>query len=278
MTGNGEIAPPPVSEVLATLESDGIYVLDDILPAADIAAIREDTEWFLSAPRPWYRLDQQGSETYAAVAPREAPRSEKQRLRNIAALFSQGFYENVCKGYLGNDAIVDRIIFSRSPASERAITMWHADQQSEGRLSFKFMLYLTDAGEDTGAFSYVRGSHTVMRAVMETAAEQGVPNTDLHSFEEIAAMFERFGSEDEKAWLADVGGHIDGDFTSDDQYSITAKAGSILLFDTKGIHRGGVVRLGERMLVRIHCFEPERRSSWIRRLRTALKPNPFGWG
>ncbi len=191
-------APPPVSEVLATLERDGIHVLEGLLSARDVDAIREESEWFLSRPRPWYKLDRRGPETFAVVAPRAVPRSASGRLQRVPALFSQDFFESVCKGYLGRDAIVDRIIFSRSEASERPITLWHADQQSEGRLSFKFMLYLTDAGEDTGAFSYVPGSHAMMREVMRKATERGAPNTDLHSFEQIAEAFGRFGSDGEK--------------------------------------------------------------------------------
>ena len=42
----------PNSEALTMLKQDGIYMLDGILSPAHAAAIREDTEWFLSAPRP----------------------------------------------------------------------------------------------------------------------------------------------------------------------------------------------------------------------------------
>jgi hypothetical protein len=279
------ITTPPLSEVLVTLERDGIYVLNQILSAGDIEAIRAEAEWFLSAQQPWYKLGSQGPESFAVVSPRSVPHSALDRSRNIATLFSNSFFERVCKSYLGNDAIIDRIIFSRSKASERPITLWHTDQQSEGRLSFKFMLYLTDASEDTGAFSYVPGSHAMMRILLSKAAKQGIPNTDLHTFEQIVDNFKRFGSDEEKAWFADITRHITGDFASDDHFSVAAKQGSILLFDTKGMHRGGVVRHGERLLVRLHCFEPERRNkrrSWPHRavnlLRMTLKPNLFGWG
>ena len=82
------IAPPPVSEVLATLKRDGIHVLEGILSAGDVDAIREETEWFLSRPRPWYKLDRQGPETFAVVAPRAVPRSASGRLQRVLALFS----------------------------------------------------------------------------------------------------------------------------------------------------------------------------------------------
>lgn len=46
---------------------------------------------------------------------------------------------------------------------------------------------------------------------------------------------------------------------------------------------GGGMRHGERKLVRIHCFEPERRTGGLVRgmiggFRAALAPNPFRWG
>jgi hypothetical protein len=266
-------------DVLGTLRRDGICVLDEVLAPDDIEAIRKETEWFLSAPQSWYRLDRQGPENYDSVSPRGA----SDRLLGVRALFSQKFFETVCKGYLGDDAIIDRTIFSHSQASERPITLWHADQQAEGWHSFKFMLYLTDTSEDTGAFSYIPGSHEMMRAVMRAAAAKGVANIELHSYAQIADAFERFGSDAQIRWFKEVGGHISGDFASDDQYSVAAKKGSILLFDTKGIHRGGVVRHGERMLVRIHCFEPERRAGGVIRgmvdgMRATFAPKPFGWG
>lgn len=175
------------------------------------------------------------------------------------------------------------MIFSHCEPNEQPITLWHADQQAEGRLSFKFMLYLTDTNEETGAFSYIPRSHNMMRKAMQTAAAEGVPNTDFHSYAQISQAIGRYGSDAQKQWFSEIGNHIRSDFASDDQYSVVAKKGSILLFDTKGIHRGGIVRHDARTLVRVHCFEPEPWQTGLARrliegMRATFSSSPFGWG
>jgi len=55
--------------------------------------------------------------------------------------------------------------------------------------------------------------------------------------------------------LKDISAHIRGDFESDNIYSLSAPRGSIVVFDPKGVHRGGCVNEGERFLIRVHCYE-----------------------
>lgn len=215
------------------------------------------------------------------------PRKHIARLRSIATLFSNKFFGSVCKKYMGKDVVIDRIIINKSAISSHPITEWHADQQAEGRRSFKFMLYLSDVTENNGAFSYVRGSHTLVSNITNRAEVENISNLDIHNFGQIADITDRLGDSSQKKFISEIKKHIISDYESDDCYSISAKKGSILMFDTKGIHRGGCVRKGERILIRIHCFEPERGvvddRSWMCRSVSDLKKwlfyqDCFGWG
>ena len=38
-------------------------------------------------------------------------------------------------------------------------------------------------------------------------------------------------------------------------HAVTGPAGTAVLFDTAGVHRGGIVRRGQRLIVRAHYFE-----------------------
>jgi hypothetical protein len=64
--------------------------------------------------------------------------------------------------------------------------------------------------------------------------------------------------------------HIRGDYESDDAYSLAAPPGSVIMFDTKGIHRGGVVRAGHRFLMRVHCFQSPA-VSWRQRIKQLIQ-------
>ena len=278
---------PPQTEVAKILQRDGVHVLEDVLSPEAVEAIRADAKWFLAQkPQPWLKIDYINEDVHAVISPLHVPRRHRCKLQSLSTLFSDTFFEKTCKKYLGEDVVIDRIIVSKSNVSNKPITMWHADQQNEGRLSFKFMLYLSDSTWESGAFSYVRGSQSLVQDIVRRAALKGVPNTELHTFEQIADATNKFGDADQKQYCESLKKHITGDYESDDHFSIAAKKGSILMFDTKGIHRGGCVREGERLIVRIHCFEPENRGNdgrpLIRRLLSRIKrtllPKPFAWG
>ncbi len=99
---------------------------------------------------------------------------------------------------------------------------WHRD--SVGARQFKAILYLSDVDREHGPFQYLRGSHRPTSRV-RTALELGT----------------RFDSN-----RFDTGEFDDYFAGHPDLVTVTASAGTLLLADTTGLHRGAPLTSGTR--------------------------------
>ena len=271
MLTTADMTPQKLGRVL---QERGFVVLERFIGGLQLDAVQAEADWFLNNPRDWFKREVLSHGRMATISPLTIPEAELARLNATSEVFSQPFYQQVCRGYLPH-AFVDRLIVHKEQAHNEPVTEWHADQQRKGLHSFKFMLYFNDVTKENGAFSYVPGSHRLTRAVMEAAATVSIPNVEAHNFEEIRGLARSLGLDNCLRDLDLLDEHIRGDYDSDDFYSLEAPRGSLILFDTKGIHRGGVISRGERYLMRLHCFEPMR--SWkqsVRRLVGLPRANP----
>lgn len=117
----------------------------------------------------------------------------------------------------------------------------------------KAIIYLSDVGPDNGPFSFAVGSHRIRLTrtddhICEANDSNGMASTDLLQRRAFAALPGRLRQK----------GAFGNDLTDQDPASaallksvwpITAPAGSVVVFDTKGIHRGGMVLQGERRVI-----------------------------
>ncbi|WP_374600427.1 phytanoyl-CoA dioxygenase family protein [Brevundimonas sp.] len=142
-------------------------------------------------------------------------------------------------------------IFPDTPPSELPGAAYCHRDASGGDL--KAIIYMTDVGPTNGPFSYVVGSHrmqisTVDDLICEANDSNGLAGTDAVSRARFAALPAKFRQK--------------GSFGNDllptaplakdiacGLWAIAAPKGSIVLFDTKGIHRGGMVESGERRVI-----------------------------
>lgn len=117
----------------------------------------------------------------------------------------------------------------------------------------KAIIYMSDVGDRNGPFSYVVGSNRMRISriddlICEANDSNGLAGTDARSRARFAALPRRLRQK----------GSFGNDLTPDSElgreigaglWTITAGKGSIVLFDTKGIHRGGMVEDGERRVI-----------------------------
>lgn len=99
---------------------------------------------------------------------------------------------------------------------------WHRDAHG---FQFKAILYLTDAAMENGPFQYLLGSHTIWRAAADNM-RAGLSDPQQTRF-----------TDDEIALLTQKGA---------EPRAFPAKAGTLLLVNTAGIHRGMPLQRGER--------------------------------
>lgn len=121
---------------------------------------------------------------------------------------------------------------------------WHIDSSTSIRT--KLLVYMNDVRQEQGPFMYVPGSHR-LPAIEELAVRKTNDHLRLSPKEfvslppslQLHALFgEHMTSTDRSV----------GPFLSD-EVSVVGDAGTAILFDLDGIHRGGFVRRGERRLL-----------------------------
>lgn len=136
--------------------------------------------------------------------------------------FLQKFGELMCGLDLYNFATLGARI-AASPGNRGSGDGWHRDAHG---FQFKSILYLSDTTPGNGPFEYLTGSHKGWRVGMDTARADlpGYPNT-------------RFTD----AQIEDLSPAMGGR-----RKSFPAAAGTLLLVNTAGIHRGQPLERGER--------------------------------
>jgi len=151
-----------------------------------------------------------------------------------------------------NDASDDfwRRIFPDLPPADRPAKYLHRDASGG---DIKAIIYMSDVGSANGPFSYCLGSHRVrhrgLRDWIGEANDMGVFSGTSRESRELFAALPRslqskcsFGNDLLPSHPA-VGSILGS------EWIITAPKGHVVLFDTKGLHRGGMVDEGERMVV-----------------------------
>lgn len=117
----------------------------------------------------------------------------------------------------------------------------------------KAIIYASDVSEGNGPFNYVLGSNRIRISrlddlICEANDSNGLGGTDPVARRRFAALPKKlrqkgtFGND--LVQSSPLSGQI-----KDGLWSIRAPRGSIVLFDTKGIHRGGMVVEGERRVI-----------------------------
>jgi hypothetical protein len=117
----------------------------------------------------------------------------------------------------------------------------------------KAIIYMSDVPRaENGAFSYVLGSNRASATGLDDliceANDHGLSATDPQSRRLFAALPKKLRQK------GAFGNDLPDDspqakLITDSSWAITSSKGAIVLFDTKGVHRGGMVESGERRVI-----------------------------
>ncbi|MDA7844241.1 hypothetical protein N9A69_01495 [Gammaproteobacteria bacterium] len=142
-------------------------------------------------------------------------------------------------------------IFPDMGVKELPLSAYFHRDASGGDL--KAILYMSNVGDLNGPFSYVLGSHKIQTSKIDDFIMEANDNNGLSSTESIKRKL--FSALPAKLQQKGSFGNdlYDKDFLSKSiqksAWSITAPKGSLIIFDTKGIHRGGMVKESERSVI-----------------------------
>lgn len=227
------------------------------------------------------RLESIAADQFAALAARrgqssgrrqfEESRGQASRLEQaplfdqIEAILRESGVMAAADAYLGRRArLVDvnpqindvtdsfwRDIFPDAGVSELPATAYCHRDASGGDL--KAIFYLSDVGDRNGPFSYALGSNRIRISrlddlICEANDSNGLGATDPVARRRFAALPKKLRQKGAFGNDLTPASPLAGDIESS-LWSIKAPTGSIVLFDTKGIHRGGMVVEGERRVI-----------------------------
>ncbi|WP_428663347.1 phytanoyl-CoA dioxygenase family protein [Reyranella sp.] len=117
----------------------------------------------------------------------------------------------------------------------------------------KAMIYLSEVGGTNGPFSYVPGTHRVDVGWFEALVLRAVDiwidvyPEERHLFAALPRLLRRKAKFGDDLDPADA----QGKWLLDHERVMTSKDGDVFIFDVKGVHRGGMVKNGERRVIQV---------------------------
>lgn len=153
----------------------------------------------------------------------------EKKITTIGEVFSynQILMDVACR-YLHSEVILQSTLAAKLSFKPRNLGSgqgWHRDSYSR---QFKAMLYLTDVCADSGPFEYIIGSHRYGKIIQEIMVKKRNGQSISHS---------RFTQDDIDLLKSSL---------SMDSIKYDAKKGTVILFDSRGIHRGSPINSGSR--------------------------------
>jgi hypothetical protein len=144
-----------------------------------------------------------------------------------------------------------RDIFPDRGPSKLPDTAYYHRDASGGDL--KAIIYFSEVGPENGPFNYALGTNALKVSaidnfVTEANDHNGFSGTDLSARAKFAALPKLFRQKGSYGNDLDDGDPFSRKMV-ESTWSVVAPKGSIVLFDTKGTHRGGMVEQGERRVV-----------------------------
>jgi hypothetical protein len=255
------------SSDLQTLHRDGICLKPGFFSPKAVSELRETT----LRMRPLSMDHRNPARRWLLLGPSYALRKSFNRpLKNDLVYLSGvatscGFREFSAQ-YFDESAHLNHIMSIESPRSPKAITVWHTDANSKAdnllpsdQFILKFFIYLNDVSPSNGAFAYARGTHRIVTMLRQGMFEKKIPyyKTGLlaeliqaASTPDIAAyLLQRISPQELDTFLHTLNSLSD-EKPGDNTHDLSGPAGTLLIFDDRGVHRGGVPEHGDRSILR----------------------------
>lgn len=153
----------------------------------------------------------------------------EKKIKTVGEIFSYNkVLMDVARKYLHSEVLLQFTLAAKlsfKPGNLGSGQGWHRDSYSR---QFKAMLYLTDVCKDSGPFEYIIGSHRYGKIIREIMHKK----TNGKSI-----SYSRFTQDDVDLIKSNL---------AMKSIKYEAKKGKVILFDSRGIHRGAPIRRGSR--------------------------------
>ncbi|MEO8206536.1 MAG: phytanoyl-CoA dioxygenase family protein [Chthoniobacterales bacterium] len=231
----GNLGPNDIDEIVRVLKADGYYVLPRKLPEEARLRLVEYAKSTECLVRPTEDESAHNAPPEHAIYDASQPRgirydfTQEQviNIPEVQAILADWSILAVAQTYLGARPVADvtsmwwHTAYSNQPDA-KAAQFYHFDLDRIRWL--KIFIYLTDVGPDNGPHCFVEGSHRT----------GGIPSALL------SRGYVRLTDED-----------VLRHYPPERLIEFIAPAGTILLEDTRGLHKGKAVRSGDRLMLQL---------------------------
>ena len=272
---NNDIATDPRA-IVDILARDGVVKIDGFLAQDALKAIRAELETVRASlgevPTP---PPQRGPSLYPTSM---LVHGRLREISEISRVLTSPTLGAVRKFILGWDSYVSDIVGIESLPEHKIVTQWHVDGTldciaSPGNTRIKLFFYLNDVTSRNGAFSYVPGSQKLLDTLhrrMHDGKLDAVSIRDLSTLREYFADHSPALPEDLQEVADEMFSGIESDTAPCGPYSLEGPAGTLIVFDERGMHRGGDISEGQRSILRI-SLRRERVTSVNDAIRVAIR-------
>lgn len=206
-------------QILSDLELNGVTVIPNYYSEEKCDQIKSEIDNLINDATVKKWVDKDGSDTRVYGAHNHSDK--------IMEFHKDQFLTRIGEQYTRCELINSHTLGARlipTPNNLGSGQGWHRD--SVFRIQYKSIVYLTDVTEENGPFEYILGSHkisTIYKSIIENKF-----NSNQNRLEE--EQIENFLNSNQHLY----------------KQLYTAKKGSVILVDTRGIHRGTPIKDGNR--------------------------------
>ncbi len=253
-----------VNKVISKLDLDGICVLPDFLSLNEMTAIANEGHTLFGDDQPFARKHADpggasGSFLLNLIPERITRHKGWDQIKSFERIISHGLISRVADNYLGPGWGTTAIIYNytKGPSSDERFPL-HFDV-ADGYKMLKAYLYLNTGGLENGAFRYIPGSHRLVRAALPKLFKPGTTKVESNNLEDLLEVIRKFPSlinDPDMARTHELLVSLANGTENTYDYVVSGEAGTLVLFDTVGIHGGGKVFSGDRYIARYHFVEP----------------------
>ncbi len=206
-------------EMLREIEKRGFFVISDFCSKETCSALQAEIDALISKYKNQIQEDETGSDHRIWGADKASP--------IILEFFTDPFLRKIVRAHQKTDAVIGFTLAARLDFKLQNLGSgggWHRDTAHEKQI--KAILYVSDVDKKSGPFQYIKKSHRSLSMIQDTF----IGNFEVNQ--------NRFTDLEIQKWLGKIG--------TERIETFTAKAGTLILVNTRGVHRGMPIEAGSR--------------------------------
>lgn len=246
--------------ILSSLEKSGIYKIPNFVSKRDLNLLKEEGLDLINKKYKFCRyskLNNIDNTVLCNIVPSRIDKFQKwDKVKQINNQINSTFINSIAKKYLGQNYFISNFIYDYSEKKNEELFKLHFDD-FKGFKCLKAYFYLEDCYKENGAFRFIPGSHNLVRKFMELVSKFN--SNDLNEIVSCdnKSFFNYLENNSEAKEIYLLLHKISNNINLSYNYCVEGKAGTLLLFDTAGIHGGVELTKGKRFISRIHFVQQE---------------------